>query len=279
MPAVDSRLVRPQVAAHAARGRRIGPQARASSDGEGCSPKEAHVTGSCDNPGEDRSPRGWKNGVRLTAVSSDEVRALIDLVDSPHTAPSVRKSAAALRPLATSSPSRALEELQAIAEVTVSRLDTRAPTTILYRAVAIPTFHRYCTSVIWRPPAISYEIFRREVESSPDPGAFLLDTLDRTGVIFPRSHSWLAEGDILRSLDGKGLVQALQLDKQEPPFALCVLTPARMVQSGVEIRTPNALDAVLGRHVVWRASGVPAGKEYVDLDILGEAVEEIQWRP
>lgn len=221
----------------------------------------------------------WKVGVRVPSVSSDEVQALIDLLDTPHTPRTIRRSAAALRPVATSSPPRALEELKAVAEAGVATLETHVPSATLYRAVALPTFHRHCTSATWRPPVVSYEIFRREVESVSDPEAFLLDTLDRSGVVFPRAHSWLVEGAAVPSLDGRGLVHGLQLDKQEPPFALCVLTPPRMAQNGVEIRAPEPLDAVLGGHVAWDPSGVPVGHEYVDLDIVGDAIEEILWRP
>jgi hypothetical protein len=89
----------------------------------------------------------------------------------------------------------------------------------------------------------------------------------------------MVAGSGVRNLSGTELVRGLQLAKQGPPFALCVLTVPRILHTGVQIRVPHPLDALVGRHTVWDPGGIPAGVESLDENIPAEAIEEVLWRP
>lgn len=210
-------------------------------------------------------------------VTAEDVHALLELADVPETPAALRRGIRSLRPEVDWAPGAVLADLQELARSWVTGLDTYLPNETLYRAVALPTFHRHCTRAEYS--AMGFEEFRREVEHTPDPDAFLRSTLNLGHVVFPRDHTWLVAGDHVRHLTGGELVRQLRLARQEPPFALCVLTVARMLHTGVRIRRPHCLDAVIGRHTVWDGAGIPAGQEYVDEDIPAEAVEEVLWRP
>ena len=215
----------------------------------------------------------------MSSSEADVVLALLELADTAATPDHVRSRLRALLGDAADSPALVLEQLTSIAKAEIAWMSTEPPDSILYRATSLETFQRYCAKEEWRPPGVGFEEFRRHVEVHIDPGAFLLSTVDASSTVFPAAHSWLVASDTLAQLSGAGLVAALQLDKQAPPFALCVLSPARMNATGVRVRRPTAMDAILGRHTVWNVEGVPGGQEFVDLDVPGAAIEAVLWRP
>ena len=219
-----------------------------------------------------------RSGTRMSGVETDEVLALIDHALSAHPSDATKHRLRELAADAAHAPSLAFEELRLVATLEAARLDTFAPTTTLYRAVALETFQLYCVAAEWRAPAVHPEVFRRYVERHTDPDAFLLSTIAH-GIVFPADHSWLIDATGIERLSGTDLVHALQLDKQTPPMVLCRLTADRMRDAGVRIRRPTGFDAVLGRHTIWSPNGLRAGVEYVDLDIPGSAVEVALWRP
>jgi hypothetical protein len=159
----------------------------------------------------------------------------------------------------------------AMAEVTIQ------PTTDLYRASSAATFHRYCTRPEWRPAAVDYAEFLAVIVNTAEDGRspLLYEMLNQDQPVFPFPHSWLVVGDDIASLSGRGLIDRLKLRHQDPPFVLARLTVSRMVASGVEVRVPSVLDAVLGRKVQWKAGEV-AG-EMIDLDIHHRAIEDLRW--
>lgn len=215
----------------------------------------------------------------MSSSEADVVLALLELADTAATPDHLRSRLRALSGDAADSPALVLEQLTSIARAEIARMSTEPPDTILYRATSLETFQCYCVQQEWRPPGVGFEEFRRYVAVQNDPGGFLLSTVDARSTVFPAAHSWLVASQTLAELSGAGLVVALQLDKQAPPFALCVLSPERMNAAGVRVRRPTAMDAILGRHTVWTAEGVPGGQEYVDLDVPGEAIEAVLWRP
>lgn len=208
----------------------------------------------------------------------DEVLELLAIADSPALTAAARLKVRSLAAAAHDSPAWVLERLIEIARAETERLQTTEPDSCLYRAVALDTFHRHCVAPEWRPELVGPEEFRRAVESHSMPEEFLRSVLS-ADVVFPASHSWLIQSDTVLPMSGAELVHALQLDKQAPPFVLCVMPVDRMIASGVRVRRPSPADAVLGRHTIWSPDGVPAGQEYVDLDIPGTAISETKWRP
>lgn len=214
----------------------------------------------------------------MSGAESDEVLALIDHALGERPTDRVRHRLRELATIAGDAPGLAFEELCRIAAAEAALQETVVPDVTLHRAVALDTFQRFCVIDGWRAPFVDPEVFRRYVHRHPEPDAFLLSVLAR-GTVFPAQHSWLVHAADVEALSGSELVAALQLDKQIPPFVLCRLTAERMASAGVRIRRPTGFDAVLGRHTIWSVDGIPAGDEYVDLDISGSAVEATLWRP
>ena len=214
----------------------------------------------------------------MSSNEADEMLALIALMESEDAAGSVRTRLRQLAVDAPDAPALVYQELVAIASEQVSELSTILPARDLYRATALQSFQIHCVADEWKPASIGTEEFRRHVETHSDPDGFLRSVLSNQ-VVFPARHSWLVESADVEGMTGRELVFALQLDKQAPPFVLCRLTAGRMVQHGVRIRRPTGFDAALGRHTVWSPTGIPGGTEFVDLDIVGTAVEATLWRP
>lgn len=118
------------------------------------------------------------------------------------------------------------------------------------------------------------------MERADDPDGLLLSMVDPGGVAFPKRHSWMVDPTIdLQLVAGAELVHALQLTGSGPPFVLCELPLVDLRAAGVEIRLPTALDAAIGEQSQWREQALPAGMEYVDLDVLGSAIGRVLWRP
>lgn len=208
----------------------------------------------------------------------DEVKRLLDLADHPSTPGRVRRKLAPLRAEAHASSKRAFERFEEIASPALAALSTEVPRTTLCRVQSLPTFLRHCAKPSYQ--ALDAETFRRQVEGSATPDALLTALIDRDAVVFPRRRSWMVPGsEQLRAASGAELVRMLKLERQHPPFALCVMPQEWLAAAGVEIRTPTAADAALAGHGNWRPDILAAGPEYIDLDVPGSAVQEVLWRP
>lgn len=214
----------------------------------------------------------------MSSNETDEMLALIALAEAEGGPTRLRTRLRQLAADAAEAPSLVWEELSSLARQAASEIPTDLPDSDLHRVVALETFQRHCTLEEWRPSSIGSEEFRRHVERQPDPDQFLRTTLS-SETVFPASHSWLVRSLDIEMLSGEAIVNALQLDQQRPPFVLCRLAVARMKLAGVRVRRPTGYDAVLGRHTIWSATGIPGGQEFVDLDIPGGAIEATLWRP
>lgn len=211
-------------------------------------------------------------------IPDNEVLALADLVEHVGTPAAqciqIRRLRARHDPDALPTLQREIDRVAlawAKAEVTMP------PRTDLHRASSAATFQRYCTRAEWRPEAVDYAEFLAAIVGTAENGqpAFLYEMLNEDHPVFPFPHSWLVAGDDIALLTGRQLADRLKLRGQEPPFVVARLTVSRMAASGVEVRQPSVLDAVLGRKVQWKAGEV-AG-ELIDLDIYHNAIEDLRW--
>lgn len=214
----------------------------------------------------------------MADLTLDEVERLLEMADHPSTPRSIRSRLGSLRARAISSPKRALERFEELAGSVLADLPVDVPERTLYRAQSLPTFLRHCAKPAYQ--GLDPETFRRRVERSSDPDGMLSSVLDDEAIVFPRRRSWMvAASDAIREASGDELVRMLELGRQHPPFALCVMPPRLLVDADVKIRPPTAADAALGGHDYWRPNAVSAGPEFIDLNVSGSAVEEVLWRP
>lgn len=218
----------------------------------------------------------WGSGVANRVA--DDVLRLLDVADHATTPDAIRRHLPELRVQAEVAPSRVMEQLKLRSRPVLDALPMATPSATLYRVQQLEVFFEHCTADVWR--ALDVVSFARLVESDPDPDSVLTQALARDRTVFPAEHSWMVAADrsILQAT-GAQLRSMLRLGLQEPPFALCVLPVASLSQAGVTVRSPTGADAALGGHDYWRPAELPAGIEYVDLDIPGSAVEEVLWRP
>lgn len=214
----------------------------------------------------------------MSSRTRDEVQRLLKLADHATTPESIRRRLPELHAAAVTSPPRAKEKFIALARDELPLLPTEAPTAALYRVQTLETYLRHCARPEFRD--LDPETIHRQLEQVSDPDVFLTDALDRDKIVFPWDHSWLVQaGPHIIQQSGAQLIRSLELGHQRPPLVLCVLSLERLVAAGVRIRKPTAADAALGEHQYWSGQDVPAGDEFVDLDVHGEAVEECLWRP
>lgn len=211
-------------------------------------------------------------------IPDNEVLALADLVE--YAGKPVAQCAQIKRLRALHEPDALptlQREIDSVARAWAKAEVTIPPTSDLRRASSAATFHRYCTRAEWRPEAVDYAEFLAAIVDTAADGqaALLYEMLNEDQPVFPFPHSWLVAGDDIDLLNGRQLIDRLKLRRQEPPFVLARLTVSRMVASGVEVREPSVLDAVLGRKLQWKAGEV-AG-ELIDLDIYHHAIEDIRW--
>lgn len=207
----------------------------------------------------------------------DEVLAVIShVVADLRIPPGIRAQIAALQAEVDDSPLLAHEKLVRLATPVANALATAPPHTTLYRAVTLSAFYSFCVA----PPtrALSFANFERQVRLSTSPDDFLTSHLDRIGVVFPTSHSWLVDCPSIESKSGGQLVGLLEI-RHRPPFVLCRMRAVDLAAAGVTIREPTGLDAAIGLQPQWRATGLPAGPEFVDKDIRGSAIDRAFWRP
>lgn len=215
----------------------------------------------------------------MVDATVDEVERLLQLADHPTTPSALRTRLSSLRVEAARSPARALERFDLIAARAVAALRVDDPASTLYRAQSLATYLRHCVETSYR--SLDYETFRRRVQRAAEPDALLTSVLDRSGTVFPRKRSWMVAASHvpIRRASGRELMRLLELGQQQPPFVLCVMPLARLLDAGVQVRPPTAADAALGRHNYWNPAGLTIGREYIDLDVPGVAVEEVLWRP
>lgn len=208
----------------------------------------------------------------------DQIERLLELADHSTTPDRIRRHLPSLRAEATRSALRAKENFEQLAQSALPGLPTFTPKAPLYRVQTLATFLRHCARAEYRD--LDTETVRRLLEGSIDPDSQLNEMLDREGIAFPWRHSWLVQAPAtIKRHTGRELISYLELGAQEPPVVLFVLSLTRLLNTGVEIRSPTAADAALGGHGYWSGTDPPAGPEFVDLDVPAEAIEEVLWRP
>lgn len=208
----------------------------------------------------------------------DRMLRLLELADHVSTPEEIRRALPGLRVQATTgSAVRAWESFEALAEPALRSLTTVAPTTTLYRVQTWETFLKHCTMEEWAEQ--DPEVLRRLLQGELNPDARLREMLRRDETIFPREHSWMVQAttDFVERA-GAEYPQRLEI-RGRPPFVLCVMPVERLLAAGVEIRRPTGADAALAWQAQWSGSDLPAGPEFLDLDVPGNAVQEVLWRP
>ena len=214
----------------------------------------------------------------MVVVGNEEVLTKIDYIAAARALPpSLKKKCASLRPISYESPALADDYLRRFLETHLSGLSYNPPPGVLYRASSLQTFQDHCVVPEWDSTAIDHLTFAQAVAASADPSSFLHGVM-RKGAVFPAIHSWLVHPVTpIEKLSGRELADALKT-QQDPPFALARISRADAVAFGVEVRVPTAADAILGNHMrYWNAAGILAGREYLDRDVLGAAVEAVLW--
>ena len=208
----------------------------------------------------------------------DRVLRLLDLADHVSTPKEIRRELPTLRVQATTgSAVRAWEFFELLAGPALRSLVTVTPSTTLYRVQTWETFVKHCTKEEWAEQ--DPEGLRRLLQGETDPDARLREMLRRDGTIFPRQHSWMVQAapDFVDRA-GAEYPQLLEI-RGRPPFVLCVMPVERLLTTGVEVRRPTGADAAFAGQDQWSGSDLPAGSEFLDLDVPGDAVEEVLWRP
>ncbi len=193
-------------------------------------------------------------------------------------APPIRRAARSLRHLAIDSPALAMERLEAAALRYLPGVDRTPPETDLVRAVELRTFFEYHLDGTVKAAFRTAEDYRSFIEEEVDPDATLLSHLSNDPITIRWHHSWLTRETDIAGMNGIQTVRVLEM-RQRPPLVVFQLSLADMLASGVTIRTPCSLDTVLGRHVLWRPSGLGGqAREYVDGDIPRSAVTSLEFR-
>lgn len=214
----------------------------------------------------------------MSSRSRDDVLRLLDVANHPTTPSAIRRHLPELKALSANSARRAWERFLETAEEPLKDLPTRDPTQTLYRVQTLASFLLHCTTTEYSE--LDPESVRRQLEATSAPEKILMRMLDRDGTVFDRWHSWMvAADDSIRTLTGWELSRVLEMKDQNPPFVLCVLSQQPLLHAAVEIREPTGADAAVGGHYYWSGIDLPAGPEYVDLNVRGQAIEEILWRP
>ena len=187
----------------------------------------------------------------------------------------VRRQAGELTGVAEINPDLAIKRLKRLCESVRPRLPEHDATVDYARCISVDVYWRYnlarSRKRLFRGP----EDYRRFVEAQPDkPGVLLADLAP--GLVFPAKNSWLIPLDDVRGLTGAEARTRLRM-RQDPPYAMFVLSVETMQEAGVAVREPRGTDAVLGDHVQWHPRDVP--NERIDRDVDSSAVARIEWLP
>jgi hypothetical protein len=211
--------------------------------------------------------------------SVEDLRQMISKIE--HAAdlpPSVRSQASALQSEIEATPALVAERLAELWQGYYESSSYADPEGDLLRCVSIGAVQRHMTDDRWRP--LDPLTFERMVIDSGDPAAFLRSTIPPGQEIFPPKRSWLIDADGLATMSGNQIHEALELGPNNlPPYVIFRLSASRMIQAGVQVRVPTALDAAAGQQPQWTPAGLAIGQEYVDRSVPIEAVEEVIWRP
>jgi hypothetical protein len=191
----------------------------------------------------------------------------------------IRRGATAIKLLSVQEPAIALGRLKQVALDYLPGLPRELPSTDLCRVISVETFllHHATAEVVaaFRTP----DDYRRFLMTETDPVATLREHLSEVPTLIPWRFSWLTRDKDIARMNGEETVRALEVPSS-PPLIIFHFDLADLLASGVTIRTPRSLDAVLQEHAQWRPEGLLSGaREYLDGDVPVSALTRLEWRP
>lgn len=216
--------------------------------------------------------------VDVQAAERDLASALIRKVEADRTVPP------AVRRLTTrvagtyEDPILAIRRLQVEAVKHLPVMARRPARQPLARVVTAATFLRHYTSPSYRDAFSTPRDFVAFVASAEDAESVLMDALTTVDPLFSWRRSWLTPERSVAGRSAAALLGDLEMPG-EPPVVIFKFSVTSMSATGVDVRPPCALDAVLGPNYQWRPGGPASGvDEFVDGNIPRAALTAIEWR-
>lgn len=213
-----------------------------------------------------------------TPPSGDQALALLLKVRRDTKLPEPVRRRAGLVAGPAPEPALVLASLQSSARALLPTLPRTDPAESLARVTTAATFLRYYSTPEARDSFQSVDDFLVFIATHHDPSAFLLSILTRNDPIFGWDRSWMAPSRQLRGLSAEDVLRALEM-VGKGPLIVFEFDRDALLASGVQTRTPNSLDSVLGPNYQWRETGLASGiPEYVDGDLPRSALSRLSWR-
>lgn len=212
-------------------------------------------------------------------ATRDDVEFWVLRVRSDPSIPPVAvRAAESVLPLADRNPELAMARLKELAYRECPKLRCVAPTQDLAKCVGVEAFWEYYLHEDIRaffPSPVSY---RRFIESRRSQAESLRDHLRTSDPLLPWINSWVVPAAHVEGMSAERLVAALATEHQ-PPLIVLRLSAEKMQRSGLGVRKPVALDALLGGHRQWDPDGLPSGiPEFIDRAIPSRVVTVVEWR-
>lgn len=214
----------------------------------------------------------------VASLTRVETLAILDKVRRDRRLARADRTAAARLTAQADRPALVLERLQQRAYDRLPSFARDTPVCDLVRVVTVSTFLMYHAKPEIREAFTTSIDFALYVADSEKPSERLYECLSDAPILFHWTRSWLADARPLMRLDGRSISAALELEK-EPPFVVFFFELPKLLAADVLVRTPNALDSVLGPNPQWRPGGPVSGvAEFVDGDVPRAALTRVEWR-
>lgn len=208
-------------------------------------------------------------------------RVLVDLVIRDDNLPEpLRLRVAQLEDLVDQHPDLAIAHLEQEASQYAAWAHYTQPRARLMKAVSVDSLWQHYIDDQVKANFPDPEGYRRYLDWLPDAAGQVEQDLKASDALIPAPYSWLAPYADTVDRSAWELIVDLELaPSTRPPLVLLVLRNTGLETLGIGVREPRATDAVPGRQIQWRPTGLDSEiDEFIDRDIPVAAIERVELR-